>query len=53
MDDGDANGRDEEEVDELQSEEDVSTPAPTPLNHFCGLTRRRMSLKRLPQNWLG
>lgn len=26
MDDGDPNGQDEEEVDELQSEEDVSAP---------------------------
>jgi hypothetical protein len=26
MDDGDTNGQDEEEVDELQSEEDVSGP---------------------------
>lgn len=26
MDDGDTNGRDEEEIDELQSEEDVSAP---------------------------
>jgi len=26
MDDGDPNGQDEEEVDELQSEEDVSVP---------------------------
>ena len=53
MEGGDASGRDEEEVDELQSEEDVSVPTPTPLNHFSGLTRRRMSLKRLPRNWPG
>jgi hypothetical protein len=38
MEDGDANGQDEEEIDELQSEEDVSAPTPTPLDHFLGLT---------------
>ena len=36
MDDGGADGRDEEEVDELQSEEDVSTPIP--LGHSFRLT---------------
>lgn len=35
MDDGVADGRDEE-IDELQSEEDVSTP--TPLGHSFKLT---------------
>ena len=53
MDDGDADGQDEEEIDELQSEEDVSAATPTPLNHFFGLTRRRMPPRHLPRNWLG
>ena len=37
MDDGDANGQDGEELDELQSEEDVSATQ-TPLDHFFRLT---------------
>ena len=52
MDDGDANGQDEEEIDELQSEEDVSA-TPIPLGHFFGLTWQRLHLKPLPQSWLG
>lgn len=50
MDDGDPNGQHEEEIDELQSEEDVSAPAPTPSGHFFGLTWRRMPLEPLPLN---
>jgi hypothetical protein len=53
MDDGDANVQEEEEIDELQSEEDVSALPPTPLNRFFELTWQRMYPKHLPQSWSG
>lgn len=53
MDDADDNGQEEEEVDELQSEEDVSSLLSTLLDHCFELTWRRMHLKALPQSWPG
>lgn len=47
MDDGDANGQDEEEIDELQSEEDVSA-TPIPLGRCFGLTMAKAAPQASP-----